>query len=213
MLQRLGASRGAHPLYVLASRHAQELERERGNSPTITATGLSLVRHPTLWRNEIKKGLPISWYERIKVNQMGHALRKTIGHRGNHHPPIAVSNQHHSSEVFVFQYGRDVLHVGLQVNRRREEVRPLAQTSEGRCEDLMMGRAEERRYFLPTPAPMKRPMHKGQMLPWDRLLGSTSNGASERRRASEGGTAGRSSGLFGSAIVERQGPDRYCQRA
>jgi hypothetical protein len=65
----------------------------------------------------------------------------TVGDRRHHHATIAVGGWHHVAEVLVFQYPHHILDMGLQGDLHVEEMRALAEPSQGGCAHLVASSA------------------------------------------------------------------------
>src|SRR5258705_10162088 len=63
-------------------------------------------------------------------------------------------------QVFVFQNSHDVSNVSVQVNRRAEQMCPLAQAGERRREDLVVRFTQDRSDSTPVPASMPSTVHQ-----------------------------------------------------
>ena len=102
---------------------------------------------------QLRQGLPVLGDEGVDVDQAGQALRHALGHPGDDGAPVAVPDQEDVLEVLVDEDVHDVLDVGVQPDRRRGEVDPLAEAGEAHPEHLVPGLLEQRGERPPLPGP------------------------------------------------------------
>jgi hypothetical protein len=54
-------------------------------------------------------------YERIKVDQLGNAIPRSVGHTSRHHTTVAVTDQHDLVEVFEPQDAKQILNMSFEI--------------------------------------------------------------------------------------------------
>jgi hypothetical protein len=106
--------------------------------------------------------LAILGHGRVEVDELCQPLRHPVGDAGDDHPAVAPADEHDILEVFVLQDIDDVLDVGVEVDVGVAKVDPLAETREGRREDIVPGSAQERRQLLSTPPATAGTLHQDE---------------------------------------------------
>jgi hypothetical protein len=91
-------------------------------------------------------------HEGVEVDQRSDLVGQRIRHSRHHHAAIGVADQHDVRQFLVFEDIDDVGDVGVEVDARVHEMRTLAESGQGRREDLMAGLAQRLRVGPPAPA-------------------------------------------------------------
>jgi hypothetical protein len=86
----------------------------------------------------------------VEIDQVRQPLRNAVSHPGDDHPPVAPADEHDILQVFVLEDVDDVDDVGVKIDVGVAKVDPLAETREGRRENIVPGSAQERRELFPA---------------------------------------------------------------
>jgi hypothetical protein len=80
----------------------------------------------------------------VQVDEVADPVDGPVGGTGDHHAPIAVANQDRVAQFLEVQQVDDVGDVAVQVDTAAKQVRPLAQTRQGRGVNLVPAGPQQR---------------------------------------------------------------------
>ncbi len=128
----------------------QRIEERRRNPPALSAKSRGFLVFSALLRwHEVELRLTVHRDVTVQVDELRQAVGRTIRRPGDDHAAVAVSDEDDVSEVLVVENPHHVGYVRVEVDVRASEMRALAESREGRGEDIVAGFAQERAYPSP----------------------------------------------------------------
>jgi hypothetical protein len=153
--ERVGREPGLHPGDVVGVGHAVVRQRlGPGEQHQLDAAD---HLGPAAGRGHERGGqlgqrLAVHRGRRVEVDEVADAVRRPIGDAGDHHAAVAVADQDHVPQVLVVEHRHHVPDVGVEVDLRAQQVRPLPQSGQRRGEHLVTRRPQPRRHPAVAPA-------------------------------------------------------------
>ena len=85
-----------------------------------------------------------------------------LGDPAHHHAGVAVPDEHEVLEPLRIDEADDIRHVRAEADARGQQVRPVADTGEGRTEDAVALAAQLCRHPGPAPSAMPGPVKQNE---------------------------------------------------
>jgi hypothetical protein len=111
-----------------------------------------LPGHLHVRAGHVDQRLAVDRVGRVQVHQLADPVGGPVGDAGDHHAAVAVPDEHHVAEVLPPEQVHDVGDVGVEVDARPQQVRPLPQPGQRRGVHLVTGGAQEPGDLLVAPA-------------------------------------------------------------